>query len=185
MSAYRDVKRSIDARIREKRREKHCQTIRMNVSDDSNFLSVFSENDTPVISHDVAEFIETSTHSVRPSNRLTLKIKSNCIDQNEKTLYRRAIKEYYTEKYAAVNRELKKNHLIAFVLGLLGVLVLAEAIVLDYFYESAIWAEVIDIVAWVFLWEAVDIAFLETRKLKLDRQKYIAYVMMNVEFEDT
>jgi hypothetical protein len=34
------------------------------------------------------------------------------------------------------------------------------------------------------LWEAVDIAFLETRKLKLDRQKYIAYVMMNVEFED-
>jgi hypothetical protein len=113
-----------------------------------------------------------------------LKIKSNCIDQNEKILYRRAIKEYYTEKYAAVNRELKKNHLIAFVLGLLGVLVLAGAIVLDYFYESAIWAEVIDIVAWVFLWEAVDIAFLETRKLKLDRQKYIAYVMMNVEFED-
>ena len=79
---------------------------------------------------------------------------------------------------------LKKNHLIALALGVIGIFVLAAAIVVGYFYESAIWAEVIDIVAWVFLWEAVDIAFLETRKLKLDRQKYIAYVMMDIEYEN-
>ena len=115
---------------------------------------------------------------------MTLCIKSNCIDDDEKILYRKAIREYYTEKYAAVNRELKKNHLIALALGVIGIFVLAAAIVVGYFYESAIWAEVIDIVAWVFLWEAVDIAFLETRKLKLDRQKYIAYVMMDIEYEN-
>ena len=184
MSYYREAKRSLDAKLREKTCGKHRQTICMNVSDDSNFLSVFSENDTPVIDHSVAEFIETSTHSVKPAERMTLKIRSNCIDENEKTLYCRAIREYYTEKYAAVNRELKKNHWIAFLLGLFGVGVLAGAIVLEYFHESAIWAEVVDIVAWVFLWEAVDISFLETRKLKLDRYRYISYVMMDIEFED-
>lgn len=33
-------------------------------------------------------------------------------------------------------------------------------------------------------WEAVDISCLETRKLKIDRYKYIAYVAMDIEFED-
>jgi hypothetical protein len=184
MRHYREAKRDIEASIRARKKE-HCrQTIRMNVSDDSNFLSVFSENDTPVISRDVAEFIEESTYSPKPADGLTLCIKSNCIDDDEKILYRKAIRVYYTEKYAAVNRELKKNHLIALALGVIGIFVLAAAIVVGYFYESAIWAEVIDIVAWVFLWEAVDIAFLETRKLKLDRQKYIAYVMMDIEYEN-
>ena len=184
MRHYREAKRSIDAKIREQAKGKCRQAICMNVSDDSNFLSVFSENDTPVISREVADFIETSTPFIRPADRLTLKIRSNCIEENEKELYRRAIGEYYIEKYADVNRELKKNRWISLFLGLIGMAVLAGAIVLEYFHESAIWAEVIDIATWVFLWEAVDIAFLETRKLKLDRHKYIAYVMMNIEFED-
>ena len=34
----------------------------MNVKDDTDFLSVFSANDTPVISSEVAEFLENSTH---------------------------------------------------------------------------------------------------------------------------
>jgi preprotein translocase subunit SecF len=138
-----------------------------------------------VISGEVAEFIEASTQTVKPREPLTLKIKSHCIDDGEKEIYRRAIRAYYTQKYISSRRELAQNRTIAILLALAGILVLALAFFVEYRHGSLIWAEVIDIVAWVFLWEAVDIAFLETRKLKLDRQKYIAYVMMNVEFEDT
>lgn len=69
--------------------------INMTVKDDTDFLSVFSTGDTPVISSEVAEFLENSTQSIRPKEQLILKIHSDCIDDNEKKEYGRAIKEYY------------------------------------------------------------------------------------------
>ena len=60
--------------------------INMTVKDDSNFLSVFSQSDTPVINTEVAEFIENSTNSVLPKEQLTLRIHSDCIDDTEKAI---------------------------------------------------------------------------------------------------
>lgn len=66
---------------------------------------------------------------------------------------------------------------------ILGVFVLAFAVFLDYKIGSVIWAEVIDIAAWVFLWEAVDIKFFKTRELKLKRQRYAAFMDMKIYYE--
>ena len=181
---YRNIKKELDDYANSGIRKSSKHIVHMNVNDDSNFLSVFSASKSPVISQEVADFIEASTHAAKPTTQLTLKIQSSCIDDAEKTLYRQAIKEYYTEKYIAAKQELKKNYRIAYILGTLGVLVLALAVFLEYRHESVIWAEVIDIVAWVFLWEAVDVFCLETRKLKANSQRYISYVAMEVEFED-
>ena len=159
--------------------------VNMNVKDDTDFLSVFSANDTPVISSEVAEFIENTTHSIRPDEQLSLHIKSDCIDKTEQKIYSTAIKEYYTERYRANERELKIHNLIALLLAFFGVLVLAFAIFLDYRVGSVIWAEVVDIVAWVFLWEAVDIKFFKTRELKLRRKHYAAFLDMKIQYERT
>lgn len=184
LHTYKETERALDRACRCASKRAEAQVIRMNVSDDTNFLSVFSEDDTPVISGEVAEFIEASTQTVKPCEPLTLKIKSNCIDDEEKEIYRRAIRAYYTQKYIASQGELAKNRTIAILLALAGILVLALAFFVEYRHGSLIWAEVIDIVAWVFLWEATDLYFLASRKLKHDRRKYIAYVNMAVEFED-
>lgn len=158
--------------------------VNMTVKDDSDFLSVFSENDTPVISTGVADFIEYSTNAIHPKEKLTLKIHSNCIDDREKVLYKEAIKEYYTEKYIANERELKRNNVIAFFLTLAGVLVLALKIFFEYRVSSLIWSEVVDIVAWVLLWEAVDISFFGNRALRIKRRHYLSYLDMKVEYAD-
>lgn len=155
----------------------------MNVTNDTGFLSPFSANDTPVISSDVADFIEANVPAVQSGDTLTLKIKSDCIDESEKSLYKHAIKAYYTDKYISAGHELSKNRTIAMLLAFAGILVLLLALFLEY-RASLVWAEVIDIVAWVFLWEATDICFLSSRKLKHDREKYVALTAMDVEFED-
>ena len=155
----------------------------MNVKDDTDFLSVFSATETPVISSEVAEFLENSTHSIRPNEQLSLHIKSDCIDETEQKVYSTAIKEYYTERYRANERELKIHNLIALLLALFGVLVLVFAVFLDYRIGSVIWAEVVDIVAWVFLWEAVDIKFFKTRELAIQRKRYMAFIDMKIEYE--
>ena len=182
MKEYKNTKRAIDKEIKQGQNRKEPYVINMNVSDDSDFLSKFSTSETPVISREVAEFIEHSTPAIRKEEALTLKIKSDCIDETEKVIYRSAVKEYYKERYISNKRELMHDYVIAAILAVAGVLVLALAILVEY--HSTIWSEVVDIVAWVFLWEAVYIAFLETRKHKLDNRKYIAYISMNIEYED-
>lgn len=128
---------------------------------------------TPVISTEVADFIEQSTISINPKEKLTLKIHSDCIDDREKELYREAIKEYYTEKYVANKRELIRNNIITLILTMMGVVVLALAILLEYQTNSLIWYEVIDIVAWVLLWEAVDINAFGNRALRIKQKNVL------------
>ncbi|MBE5730855.1 MAG: hypothetical protein E7350_02760 [Clostridiales bacterium] len=156
----------------------------MNLKDDTDFLSAFSANETPVISSEVAEFIENTTQSISPYERLTLRIISDCIDKTEQRVYKDAIKEYYTERYRANDRELKIHNRIALILAILGVFVLAFAVFLDYRIGSVIWAEVVDIAAWVFLWEAVDIKFFKARQLALLQKRNAAFIDMKIEYEN-
>ena len=150
----------------------------MTVQDDSDFLSVYSEYDTPVISTEVAEFIENSTHSLRPSQPLTLQIHSDCIDDRERQDYRAAIREYYEGKYIASKKEFRFSITAVLVLALAGIITLALAFQIDHH----IWSEVVDIAAWVFLWEAVDIAVFRNRESNRMRKRYLSYMCMKVEY---
>ena len=166
------------------RDEENRIVINMTVKDDSNFLSVFSQSDTPVISTEVADFIENSTNSILPKEQLTLRIHSDCIDDTEKEQYKESIKEYYSEKSIANARELKRNNIISLLLTLAGIFVLIVQLLFEYKLSSLIWAEVIDIVAWVFLWEAVDISAFGNRSLRLKNKRYLSYVSMKIEYVD-
>lgn len=155
--------------------------IKMNVNDDSGFISEFSSSDIPVISPSVADFLENSTRSVLPKEQLALHVKSDCIDEKEKELYPKAIKEYYVQHLISTKKELRANNLIALFLAVAGIFVLTIALLLNYFI-GVVWAEVIDIVAWVLLWEAVDIKFFKTRELSLKIKRYLAFTNIKVKF---
>ena len=152
--------------------------IDMTVKDDSDFLSVYSASDTPVISTEVAEFIENSTHSISPKTQLTLRIHSDCIDEQEQRDYPAGIRQYYTEKYMATKSEARFNLMAVLLLMLAGVI----ALILVFRIEHHIWSEVIDIAAWVFLWEAVDIGVFKNREINLKRKRYRSYITMKVEY---
>lgn len=164
------------------RDEENRIIINMNVKDDTEFLSVFSESETPVIGSETAEFLESSTFSVSPHESLTLRIKSSCIDDGEKVVYEKAIKEYYKERYVANEKALKRFRILSLFLALIGVAILASAIFLEYQKGSLVWAEVVDIAAWVFLWEAVDIHFFKSREMKLKRKRYLSFISAKIEF---
>ena len=167
---------------RYQRDEENRIIVNMTVNDDSNFLSVFSRSDTPVISTEVAEFIENSTNSILPKEQLTLRIHSNCIDDFEKQLYKDGIREYYNEKCIANGRELKRNNIVASLLMLGGILVLAFHLFFEHITSNMIWPEVIYIAAWVFLSEAVDISVFRNRSLRIKKKRYRTYLSMKIEY---
>ncbi len=154
----------------------------MSVKDDSDFLSVFSRDDSAVISSEVAEFIENSASIIHPKEELTLRIHSNCIDDDEKLTYTRAIRSYYLEKREANKIEIRRNYIISLILLIAGIAVLAFSIFLNVWADSLIWSEVIDIAAWVLLWECVDICVFKNMLLRINRRRYSAFISMIIEF---
>ncbi len=181
--------KALEREARAKAEERKCKrdengraVICMNIKDDSGFLSEFSMSETPVISEGVAEFIESKTRDISPGEKLKLHIHSDCIDDREKEIYTDAIKEYYLQKYIANEEQIKRNRLLVLILGLLGVLVLIAEIIFTCNFDNAIWAEVIDIVAWVLLWEATDIALLASGDLRIKKKRCLSYFSMEIEY---
>ena len=185
---FRERKKEADRQMKArkyKRDDSGRVIIQMNVKDDANFLSEFSESATPVISTEVAEFIENETNAVPPNEDFTLQIYNDCIDDREEKVYSAAIKEYYMQKYIANEREIKRNRFAVLLLGIAGILVLAAELIFDYRVGNALWSSVIDIVAWVLLWEAVDIGVLEARVTAIKRKRFLAYLSMKTEYIPT
>lgn len=181
-SNYREIKKTMKKKWSEYRLKYDTDgrvIVNMTVKNDSDFLSVYSEYDTPIISTEVADFIENSTFSLRPKQPLALHIHSNCIDDREKEDYRLAIQEYYAEKYIASKNEMRFNLIAFFLLMFAGVTTLVCAFLVD----NHIWAEVVDIAAWVFLWEAVDIGVFKNRESNMKRRRYLSYMSMKVEYK--
>ena len=156
--------------------------INMEIQNDDNILDEFSRTDYPIISTQVAEYIEKVTTALKPIEKFTLRIHGDCIDDNEKMIYSKAIKNYYMDKYLVDNRKLKKDKKVSLILGINGVFILVLVIILEYLENSVLWMRVFDIVAWVFIWEAVDIIAFKCKELKINQLKYLNLIDMKIEF---
>lgn len=76
-------------------------------------------------------------------------------------------------------RELKRNRMIVSGLTLLGIFVLGVSIFFCVYFHHLLWSEIINIVAWILLWEAVDIAVFQSHSL---RMKYLAFITMEIDY---
>lgn len=165
-----------------KRDEENRVIIDMNVKCDDDFLSVYSSSTIPTVNTEVAEFIENNAEPIPPHEPISLRIHGKTIDDGEKIIYEKAIRTYYKEKFDKNKKELHRNNIISSLLLFFGILVLALAIFVDYVFESAIWAEVIDIFAWVLIWEAADTLLFKSHALRTKKIKYSSFIDMKISF---
>lgn len=148
--------------------------LHITVRDDSDFLSPFSSGDDPVISEDVAAYIESRADVAKPDDPLAIHIHSDCITPEEETVYRKAVALYYAEQCQKNQRTLRRNTVLALILLAFGIITLSAVILVSALFPDSIWIEVVDIVAWVFLWEAADLHFLENRAHRLHQKRLFA-----------
>ena len=140
----KDILREAERRTLDGRTDAEGRAIiPMTVRDDSDFLSPFSEGATPLISADVAEYLEEKTEEIPRGKGLVLQIRSSCIDPAEQEAYRLGVKEHLGLPY---------------------------------------WMELTDIVAWVFVWEAVDTLVFGSHDLRTQKRRCLAFMDMKMEF---
>lgn len=182
--ALKELKRQMDARAAADEVERDAEgraIVEMTVLHDDDFLSDFSAG-KPVVSGEVAGFLEESAMAFRPKEPICVKIYSDCIDSEEEKVYSNALKEYYVRHYKENRRNMRRNALFSAIMLLIGVVALAVVLTLSLLKRVEILAEVLDIFAWVFLWEAVDLFFLEGSVLRMRQVRCLRFIEAKIEF---
>jgi hypothetical protein len=159
------------------------EVIRMQVRDDSNFLSMYSPKNEVVISSEVSDFLDNAIKSKRLNNDLHIIISSNVIDDNEKLEYQRGIKNYYRLRILDLDRRLKSNLVSAILMILVAIFIFVTYIILELHHSNYILLQLIDISAWVFVWEAVDLFFLERKRLKYEQLRDCSLYDAKISYE--
>lgn len=155
---------------------KNKSIINININDKESVLSPFS-NDKVIISSDLVEFLDYKLSPVVIKNDIQLNISCKNLEEEDKKIYEQAIKNYYEDLYHIKKREVHRKTLISLILLLAGIFVIAITLILEETGNNIIKARVNDIVAWVFVWEAVDIFFFQRPKVSFDKRKSLK--MMN------
>lgn len=158
------------------------EEIQLTVTDDSSFLSPYSTAGKPVISPDVSDFLENAAKATHPKNALRLIISGDCIDEKEKIAYDEAVRNTYAQKLAEERRELKRKTAVAGIFAIIGIIALAFMFLAESMGIKEVWKECIDIFAWVFIWEAVDLFFIERAAISLRLKRYKNFARAEIVF---
>lgn len=185
LRSFSEIKKIVRARTKERdmERDEDGRIIyKIRIRDDDEFLSSYSKGERCVISEDAAAFIERGLEPVSYNEQLILRISSNVITDDEEKEYTEAIHNYYSDRYESSRLEKRKLIVIAAIMAIVGVIALSVMIALEVADYNAVFTEAIDIFAWVFMWEAVDIFFLQCTLLYFKQKRYLALSDAKIEY---
>lgn len=141
--------------------------IDMMILDDESFISPFCGG-SPIISSDAATYLDNSIKTVPPKAQVALHISSEVISKDKEEIHVQSIRNYYRNEQKQLIRELLSNKLASLTMFIVGLIVIAIMITFSFLGFGEIWITVLEIIGWVFVWEAVDKFVFERNKLKKD-----------------
>ena len=145
------------------------ELIRMQVKEDSGFLSPYCLQGEPVVSSEVSDFLDNVVKRLPLRAELHIEIDGDTIDEQERTEYAAAIRNHYRSQVIDTGIKLKRNAVTSLIMAIIAVAILTVYVALELYSADYVLLEIIDIAAWVFMWEAVDLFFLERRAIKLEQ----------------
>lgn len=95
-----------------------------------------------------------------------VKIKIHTADDLNADEVDKAIKSHYRSEYMQSKKAIKRLLIIAAIMTVLGVIALSALILINHFTDNLYLTSIVEIAAWVFIWEAVDIFFLQRPTVK-------------------
>lgn len=152
--------------------------INITILDKSQFLSPVCGNNV-VISHEVSDYLDNAI-KVIPSS-YNIKVLINTDDELHFDIYERAIKNYYSNNLKQDLRDLAKNKLISALILLIGIIVISVLIFLKLKNLGELFSTILEIIGWVFIWQATDMFFFERNKIKRNIRKSTMFINSRVE----
>ena len=139
--------------------------INIKVENKNQIISNFSYDENDRLNKDLSEYIVEKSKNTHITQDLQLNIYSkDNIDKNE---IQSTIKNHFHEEYLVSKSELKRMNLFIIIMFGLGVLTFAILVALyNRSFSNFYFEMILEIAAWVFIWEAVDGLFLQRPKIR-------------------
>ena len=139
--------------------------INIKVENKNQIISNFSYNENDRLSKELSEYLVEKSKNARITQEIQLNFYSkDNIDKNE---IQATINNHFHEEYLESKNELKRLNIFIITMFVLGVLTLAVLVALynrnfiNFYFEM-----ILEIAAWVFIWEAIDGLFLQRPKIR-------------------
>lgn len=144
-------------------KKRKIEEVYLKVNSVENFYSGFSDEETKVVNNKIIEYIDDATKYIPNNTQININIKiKNLRSRQKKQECKTAFRNYYKNEITDAAKSVKKLNLVALLL--LGVAV-AFLVVLHFIVQANapyILKTALEIVAWVFTWETVDVFFFRT-----------------------
>lgn len=111
-----------------------------------------------------SEYVFSKAKSVPVTE--SIKIKIHTADAIDVAEAEQALKSHYRTEYIEAKKEAKRIVCISLIMTILGVLALTALLLINYFTDNLYITSIVEIAAWVFIWEAVDYFFLQRPVVK-------------------
>jgi len=186
MSSYRDKVKKLREDIEKdvfEEDDKGRSVININVAETDCILSKFNDDGMEIISPDMADFVNNLVKSVPIKKDVVLKIKCKDYSENKEKRYKKAIKNYYINEFADKDAKLKNNAIISLILFLVGVVGFAGLYLLKTFDAYWLIQDIVEVASWVFLWETVDVFFLNRGILKWKQKRDLKIIYAEIIIE--
>lgn len=158
------------------------QIIETRISDETSILSPFS-GAKPTISGEFADYLDRQLPHPSKTGELELVFVCETITKEEEATYESAIKTHYESELQKTEIDVKRNGVGSLIMLILGSIFLSLVITMTSLKLSEVLTGIFDILAWVFVWEAMDLFFFRRRELTERRKKCQAVLAAKVLFK--
>lgn len=162
--------------------EKGRALIEIEIKDKSEVLSPFYAQDKGTINNEFANFLDNFSKSFPPRQELHLSFNCPEVNTKDEEIFSRAVKNYYLNSTIEAERKLANNTKLLLVMILFSLISLTALFLVHHFGAFWLIEEVFDIIAWVFVWEAVDSFAFQRSLLRYERQRNLSLYNSHISF---
>ena len=149
-----------------------------------NYDDVFSYYDLDgenVLDKEFNDFLEAKADAIPLKKELALHFHVKNANESKREEIDKTIKNHYKRELRALNRKLHRNAMFTLYMVFMFLVFFAVYVPLVIFDVHFAVQFIVDIVAWVFLWEAVDQWFLHRREIKHEMLKKFRFIRADID----
>ena len=168
------MKPSFFGKIIVKKIKLNKSSVDLYINKEADFFNNFSTfgnniNNNAKINNEIINYIEAETRKINIRNALIISVKIVDEIKHDIKFIEKLIKEYAEGKIIILNKKIHKININAFVLALIGMMLIGITHIFQIFEKRYSLNEFIIVMSWVFMWKAVDLMFFEKAELMKEK----------------
>ena len=162
--------------------EEGREIVDLTIIDSDKLISDYHPDGKAVIDNEMAKVISDAIKPTSTKRDLLLRIKCEKYTPDKETEYKQAITNYYINEFADKERKLHNNTIITITLLIAAIISFGILFVMNLTNLPWILVEMVDIVAWVFAWEVVDMIFFQRQLIKFEQRQDLKVIFAKIIF---